>query len=64
MLILLLSFIFNMNLYVILVPVFMIFFFIGFIVPNALARTMALFSQLAGTASSVFGTLTGIIVFL
>ncbi len=64
LLMVLLSFTLNMNLYVILVPVFIIFFFIGFIVPNALAQTMALFSNVAGTASSVFGTLTGIIVFL
>lgn len=63
-LMLVLSFIFNMNLYVILSPIYIIFFFIGFIVPNALALTMSLFSEIAGTASSIFGTLTGIIVFI
>lgn len=52
------------NLYLVLIPVFIIFFFIGFIVPNALAQTMFLFSNSAGTASSIFGTLTGIVAFL
>lgn len=63
-LMILLGFILGINLFIVLIPVFLIFFFIGFIVPNALAHTMMLFSRLAGTASSVFGTLTGIIVFL
>lgn len=58
------SIIFKLNLYAIMIPVFMIFFFIGFIVPNALALTMSLFSEIAGTASSVFGTVTGIVVFI
>ena len=63
-LMLLLSFTLGMNLFVVLIPIFLIFFFIGFIVPNALAETMAMFSSIAGTASAVFGTITGIIVFL
>ncbi|AJA46987.1 drug resistance transporter, Bcr/CflA subfamily [Clostridium pasteurianum DSM 525 = ATCC 6013] len=63
-LMIILGFISVMNLFVVLIPVFLIFFFIGFIVPNALAETMQLFPKIAGTASSVFGTLTGIIVFL
>ncbi len=63
-LMLLLGFTLGMNLFVVLIPIFLIFFFIGFIVPNALAETMAMFSSIAGTASAVFGTITGIIVFL
>lgn len=59
---LVLSFTLNINLYVILIPTFVIFFFVGFIVPNALSQTMASFSNIAGTASAVFGTLTGVIV--
>ena len=59
-----LGFISPINLYLVLIPVFIIFFFIGFIVPNALAQTMSLFSNSAGTASSIFGTLTGIVAFL
>ncbi|MDF2565872.1 MAG: drug resistance transporter, Bcr/CflA subfamily [Massilibacillus sp.] len=62
-LMMLLGFTFGINLYVVLIPTFLIFFFIGFIVPNALVQTMTLFSKTAGTASSIFGTLTGIIVF-
>ncbi len=62
-LMILLGFTFEMNLYVVLIPTFLIFFFIGFIIPNALVQTMTLFSKTAGTASSIFGTLTGIIVF-
>lgn len=54
----------HINLYIISIPVFIIFFFIGFIVPNALAQTMSLFSNSAGTASSIFGTLTGMCAFL
>lgn len=55
---------FTINLFIVLIPTFLIFFFIGFIVPNALVQTMTLFSKAAGTASSVFGTVTGIIVFI
>ncbi len=63
-LMLLLGFTLGMSLFIVLIPIFLIFFFIGFIVPNALADTMAMFSSIAGTASAVFGTITGIIVFL
>jgi len=54
-------FIINIFSFVIL-GLFFIFFFIGFIVPNTLANSMKLFPSRAGTASSVFGTLTGVIV--
>lgn len=63
-LMILLSMMFTIHLCIVIIPVFLIFFFIGFIVPNALVQTMTLFSESAGTASSVFGTITGIIVFI
>ena len=53
---------FSTNIFIIVVPTIGIFFFSGFIVPNSLAKTMSLFPKLAGTASAIFGTLTGIIV--
>lgn len=59
---LVLSLALTLNLYAILIPTFAVFFFVGFIVPNALSQTMASFSNMAGTASAVFGTLTGIVV--
>lgn len=51
---------FAMSLVSLILPVFVLFFLIGFIVPNALALTMEMFADRAGTASAVFGTLTGI----
>lgn len=59
-----LYFLFNLNILVILIPVFMIFYCIGFIVPNALTKTMNMFADKAGITSAIFGTITGIIVFL
>ena len=50
------------NLYIVIVPVWLIFFLCGFIVPSTLAKTMSIFPKLAGTASSVFGALSGLIV--
>lgn len=40
----------------------LIFFCCGFIVPCTLAKSMSIFPQHAGTASSIFGALSGIIV--
>lgn len=54
----------GVNLLGIVIPVLFIVFLCGFIVPNTLARSMELFSHLAGTASSLFGSLSGIIVSL
>lgn len=59
-----LYFICNVNIFAILIPIFLIFYCIGFIVPNALAKTMNMFTNKAGIASAVFGTITGMIVFL
>lgn len=56
--------IWGVNLLLVFLPTFLIFFFIGFIVPNALAQTMKLFPQNAGMASAVFGIVTGSLVFL
>lgn len=50
------------SLKIIISGLFLIFFFIGFIVPNTLANSMKIFPSRAGTASSIFGTLTGVIV--
>lgn len=47
-----------------LCPVVLILFLSGFIVPCTLAKSMSIFPNAAGTASSIFGTLTGIIVSL
>lgn len=46
------------------IPILLIVFVCGFIVPNTLARSMELFAHLAGTASSLFGALSGVIVSL
>ncbi|MDT3425875.1 Bcr/CflA subfamily drug resistance transporter [Paenibacillus forsythiae] len=54
----------GVNLLSIIIPVLLLVFVCGFIVPNTLARSMELFSHLAGTASSVFGSLSGVIVSL
>jgi DHA1 family bicyclomycin/chloramphenicol resistance-like MFS transporter len=45
-----------------LCPVALILFLCGFIIPCSLAKSMSIFPNAAGTASSIFGTLTGIIV--
>ena len=46
-----------------LLPVGFMFFSCGFTVPCSLAKTMQLFPQHAGTASSIFGSLSGLTVF-
>ena len=46
-----------------LIPVGFMFFGCGFVVPCSLAKTMQLFPQYAGTASSIFGSLSGLTVF-
>ncbi len=59
-----LSYIQTNKLVAIIIPIFCMFFLVGFIVPNALYKTMELFKDIAGTASAIFGTLTGIVVFI
>ncbi|GAA05893.1 major Facilitator Superfamily protein [Photobacterium leiognathi subsp. mandapamensis svers.1.1.] len=51
------------NLYVIIIPLLMMFLFVGLIVPNAIAITMTIFPEKAGFATSLCGTIVGIIVF-
>lgn len=54
----------SINLAIVIIPVLLIFFLCGFIVPNTLAKSMSLFPKLAGTASSIFGALSGVTVSL
>lgn len=54
---------FHQNIFTLTVPIFAIFVFIGLIVPNAIAITMTLFPKQAGMATSLCGTIVGLIVF-
>jgi Bcr/CflA subfamily drug resistance transporter len=54
----------GITLFDLLCPVVLILFLCGFIIPCSLAKSMSIFPNAAGTASSVFGALTGIIVAL
>ncbi|OBU42594.1 Bcr/CflA family efflux MFS transporter [Photobacterium damselae] len=54
---------FHQNIFTLTVPIFAIFIFIGLIVPNAIAITMTLFPKQAGMATSLCGTIVGLIVF-
>lgn len=56
------AFIVKISLFMLLPCVSAVFCCCGFIVPCSLARTMSIFKSIAGTASSVFGSLSGIIV--
>jgi len=44
------------NLYIIMLPIFFLFFFCGFIFPNIMTMNMNLFSTNAGTSSAIFGS--------
>ncbi|MDQ0204429.1 MFS transporter [Pectinatus haikarae] len=59
---LLMAFIVKNSLFMLLPCISAIFCCCGFIVPCSLVRTMSIFKSIAGTASSVFGSLSGIIV--
>ncbi|KUI99677.1 multidrug effflux MFS transporter [Vibrio sp. MEBiC08052] len=52
----------NVIIYIIITLIFIIFLGVGFIVPNTLVNSMKVFPAKAGTASSLFGTFTGVIV--
>ena len=54
---------FHQNIFTFTVPIFAIFVFIGLIVPNVIAITMTLFPKQAGMATSLCGTIVGLIVF-
>ena len=60
-----LSFIIKMNLYVVVIPIWFLFFFIGFILPNMAAKCVRLFPQMAGTASAIYGSVVagGVFIF-
>ena len=55
---------FTINLYIIIIPMMGIFFATGIIIPNLMIKTMVLFPDIAGIASSVYGTFMGLTVFL
>ena len=63
MLMLLLAFMFTLNLWIVLLPMMGIFFTSGIIIPNLMIKTMVLFPDIAGIASSVYGTFMGLTVF-
>lgn len=52
------------NLYVIILPIFLLFLVCGWVFPNLMAKTMGLFPKIAGTASALFGTIVAGGVFL
>lgn len=62
-LMIILAFCFTINLYIILIPMLGIFFATGIIIPNLMIKTMVLFPDIAGIASSVYGTFMGLTVF-
>ncbi|MCK4869738.1 MAG: multidrug effflux MFS transporter [Gammaproteobacteria bacterium] len=52
------------NIYLVLVPVFFVMFFVGFILPNMAAKCVRLFPKMAGSASAIYGSLVAGGVFL
>jgi len=64
LLMLALSVFFQINLWIILLPVFAMFFFCGLIVPNMISSTVTLYKQSGGTVNAVFGSLTASGAFL
>lgn len=64
-LLMMLSFFFiGVNLIVIIISIWVVICFCGLIVPCSLSKTMEIFPNLAGTSSSIFGTLSAIVVSL
>lgn len=55
---------FSLNLYIILIPIILLFFANGFIIPNSSARIASLFPKLAGTTSAIHGAIGAGGVFL
>jgi MFS transporter, DHA1 family, multidrug resistance protein len=49
----------GVNLYAILIPVFIIFILCGFIIPSIASKCIGLFPGIAGTTSALFGTILG-----
>lgn len=52
------------NVFTLIAPVYLIFLFIGFITPNATAMAMGIFKKNKGIASSIFGVINGLLVFV
>lgn len=52
------------NIFTLIIPIFLMFVCIGLIVPNAIAITMVIFPEKAGFATSLCGTIVGLVVFL
>lgn len=55
---------FVLNIYTLIIPVYLIFMFMAFITPNVTALAMGSFTENKGIASSVFGIINGGLVFL
>ncbi|WP_231292169.1 multidrug effflux MFS transporter [Edwardsiella ictaluri] len=53
-----------LNIFTLIIPIFLMFVCIGLIVPNAIAITMVIFPEKAGFATSLCGTIVGLVVFL
>lgn len=53
-----------MNLYSLIIPVFVIFFLAGFAFPNLMGKSLNLFPHMGGIASAMSGSLTLIVVFV
>ncbi len=64
LLMLILGFIFKINLYIIIIPVFILFYCSGFTFPNLMGKAIGLFPKMAGSASAVFGSVIVMSVFL
>lgn len=54
----------KMNLYIILIPTFFLFYTFGFIFPNIMAKGLGLFPKQGGSANAIFGTILGCGVFI
>jgi nitrate/nitrite transporter NarK len=50
----------NMNLYIIVGPIFCLFLLCGFVYPNVMAACFNLFPTMSGTVSALFGSITAI----
>lgn len=61
---LLLALFLPMNLWVILIPIFILFYFLGLAFPNMATKCYSLFPELGGTAGAVCGSLMALGVFM
>ncbi len=48
---------FTINIYIIIAPIFLLFFFCGLVFPNMMAKVLSVFPKNAGVASSIYGTI-------